>query len=64
MVATMSSLIRPFNLGGLPAINVPIALPGSALKTGLQVVDRHGADELVCSIARLFERAELARAMR
>ncbi|PRF65653.1 amidase [Burkholderia multivorans] len=47
----MSSLIRPFNLSGHPALSVPLPLDGSPLKAGLQIVGRKGADEQVCALA-------------
>jgi amidase len=59
-VIAMSSLIRPFNLSGHPALSLPIPIDGSPLKAGLQIVGRKGADEQVCAIAARFE-AALAR---
>jgi amidase len=56
-VIAMSSLIRPFNLSGHPALSLPIHVDGSPLKAGLQIVGRKGADELVCAIAARFEAA-------
>ncbi|CAG9201930.1 Amidase [Paraburkholderia caribensis] len=56
-VLTMSSLIRPFNLSGHPALSLPIPIEGSPLKAGLQIVGRKGADEQVCAIAAHFEAA-------
>ena len=56
-VIQMSSLIRPFNLSGHPALNLPLPLPGTHLKAGLQIVGRHGADEQVCAFAAHFEAA-------
>lgn len=56
-VIAMSSLIRPFNLSGHPAISVPLPLAGSRLKAGLQIVGRKGADEQVCAVAAHFEAA-------
>lgn len=56
-VIAMSSLIRPFNLSGHPALSLPIPLANSPLKAGLQIVGRKGADELVCAIAARFEAA-------
>ena len=59
-VISMSSLIRPFNLSGHPALSLPMSIKGSRLKAGLQIVGRKGADEQVCAIAASFEQA-LAR---
>lgn len=56
-VIAMSSLIRPFNLSGHPALSLPLAIEGSPLKAGLQIIGRHGADEQVCAVAAAFEAA-------
>ncbi|NPT42976.1 amidase [Paraburkholderia sp. 1N] len=56
-VIAMSSLIRPFNLSGHPALSLPLPIDGSPLKAGLQIVGRRGADEQVCAIAAHFEAA-------
>jgi amidase len=56
-VIAMSSLIRPFNLSGHPALSLPLSIDGSPLKAGLQIVGRKGADEQVCAIAARFEAA-------
>lgn len=50
-VIAMSSLIRPFNLSGHPALSLPLPVEGSSLKAGLQIVGRKGADENVCAVA-------------
>jgi amidase len=54
-VIHMSSLIRPFNLSGHPALSLPLPLAGTHLKAGLQFIGRHGADEQVCAIGAHFE---------
>ncbi|MBP0589801.1 amidase [Paraburkholderia sp. LEh10] len=56
-VIAMSSLIRPFNLSGHPALSLPLPIAGSSLKAGLQIVGRKGADEQVCAVAARFETA-------
>jgi amidase len=56
-VLAMSSLIRPFNLSGHPALSLPVPVAGSSLKTGLQIVGRKGADEQVCAVAAHIEAA-------
>ncbi|NIE63587.1 amidase [Burkholderia sp. Ax-1719] len=56
-VIAMSSLIRPFNLSGHPALSLPVTVKGTALKAGLQIIGRHGADELVCAVASRIESA-------
>ncbi|KVD87305.1 glutamyl-tRNA amidotransferase [Burkholderia sp. ABCPW 14] len=60
-VIAVSSLIRPFNLSGHPALSLPLPLAGSPLKAGLQIVGRKGADEQVCAVAARFEAALAAR---
>ncbi|SAL83733.1 amidase [Caballeronia arvi] len=56
-VIAMSSLIRPFNLSGHPALSLPVQVEGSSLKAGLQIVGRKGADEHVCAVAAHIEAA-------
>jgi amidase len=56
-VIAMSSLIRPFNLSGHPALSLPVPVRGATLKAGLQIIGRHGADELVCAVAARVEAA-------
>jgi amidase len=56
-VIAMSSLIRPFNLSGHPALSLPLPIDSSPLKAGLQIVGRKGQDEQVCAIAARFEAA-------
>jgi len=46
-----SSLVRPFNLSGHPALTLPLALPGG-LPAGLQLIGRKGADAALCAVAR------------
>jgi amidase len=50
-VLTISALVRPFNLSGHPALSFPVAVPGSTLKTGLQLVGRKGDDARLCALA-------------
>jgi len=45
-----SSLVRPFNLSGHPAITLPLAVEG--LPAGLQLIGRPHADEALCALAR------------
>lgn len=56
-VIAMSSLVRPFNLSGHPAITLPVPIAGSTLKAGLQLVGRKGDDEKICALALHLERA-------
>ncbi|WP_322093522.1 amidase [Paraburkholderia bannensis] len=56
-VIAMSSLIRPFNLSGHPALSLPIPVKNTALKAGLQIIGRHGGDERVCAVASRIEAA-------
>ena len=50
-LVSLSSLVRPFNLSGHPAIAIP--LPGP-FPLSLQLVAAKGADELLCAVARHF----------
>jgi amidase len=54
-VITMSSLVRPFNLSGHPALTLPVPMEHSTMKAGLQIVGRKGEDETVCSVATYIE---------
>ncbi|NML31450.1 amidase [Paraburkholderia antibiotica] len=54
-VIAMSSLIRPFNLSGHPALTLPVPLEHSTLKAGLQIVGRKNDDETVCAVAAHIE---------
>jgi amidase len=56
-VIAMSSLIRPFNLSGHPALSLPVPVHRTTLKAGLQIIGRHDADELVCAVAARIEAA-------
>lgn len=46
----LSSLVRPFNLSGHPALTLPVAAGG--LPAGLQLVGRIGQDEALCALGR------------
>lgn len=50
MVA-ISTLVRPFNLSGHPALSFPVPINGTALCAGLQLVGRKGDDERLCALA-------------
>jgi amidase len=54
-VIAMSSLIRPFNLSGHPALSLPMPIDGPSLFAGLQIIGRKGDDERVCAIAACFD---------
>ena len=45
-----TTLVRPFNLSGHPAITLPLTAAG--LPAGLQLVGRGGEDEALCALAR------------
>jgi amidase len=47
----VTSLVRPFNLSGHPALSIPVAAAG-ALPVGLQLVGRVQEDEALCALAR------------
>ncbi|MHA7679906.1 amidase [Cupriavidus sp. PET2-C1] len=53
----LTSLVRPFNLSGHPALTLPVPVAGVAIKAGLQLVGRKGEDETLCAIASRIERA-------
>lgn len=50
-VLGMTSLVRPFNLSGHPALSIPLGSEGG-LPVGLQLVGRKGADERLLAIAQ------------
>lgn len=52
---SISSLVRPFNLSGHPAISIPLRLHGD-FPIGLQLVAAKGADELLCAVAAHISR--------
>ncbi len=53
----ITSLVRPFNLSGHPAITIPLSTP-QGLPAGLQLVGRKGDDARLCRIAEcLAQRA-------
>ncbi|MGF6640168.1 amidase [Paraburkholderia sp. MM6662-R1] len=54
-VIGMSSLIRPFNLSGHPALSLPVPIERSTLKAGLQIIGRKNDDETVCAVAAHLE---------
>lgn len=56
-VAALTSLVRPFNLSGHPALSVPVELEHGGLKVGLQIVGRKGDDERVCAFGAQLEQA-------
>lgn len=52
----LTSLVRPFNLSGHPAISLPLETE-TGLPVGLQIVAKHGADEYLCAIAKYIVKA-------
>lgn len=48
-----SQFVRPFNVSGHPAMSLPIA--GNRDPIALQLVGQHGADEMICAVARYIE---------
>ncbi len=50
---TISSLVRPFNLSGHPALSIPL-MASSNRPVGMQLVGAKGSDELLCELARLM----------
>lgn len=47
----MTSLVRPFNLSGHPAISIPLSVQGD-FPISLQLVAAKGGDELLCAVAK------------
>lgn len=52
----MTSLVRPFNLSGHPALAIPLTAKGG-IPAGLQLIGRKGEESRLCAIGRLFEGA-------
>lgn len=50
----LTSLVRPFNLSGHPAISIPLET-NEGLPVGLQVVGKANADEQLCAIAKYIK---------
>lgn len=53
----LTSLMRPFNLSGHPALTLPVPVAGTTVRAGLQLVGRKHDDEALCAIAACLERA-------
>ncbi len=53
----LSSLVRPFNLSGHPAISLPVAARSGP--AAIQLVGRRGGDARLCAVARQFADADL-----
>jgi amidase len=53
-VLAFSSLVRPFNLSGHPAISLPFET-NNGVPIGLQIIGRKGADERLCQIAQSID---------
>lgn len=51
-----------FNDTGHPAISVPVAMSGSGLPIGMQLVGPHGSEGLILQVARQLEREGIAQA--
>jgi amidase len=49
----MTSLVRPFNLSGHPALSLPLHGP-SGLPVGLQLIAGKGQDALLCTVALMI----------
>jgi len=56
-VLGLSTLVRPFNLSGHPALSIPAPLPGTPLLTSVQLVGRKGDDEKLCALGLHLEQA-------
>jgi aspartyl-tRNA(Asn)/glutamyl-tRNA(Gln) amidotransferase subunit A len=51
------ALTSPWSVLGLPAVSVPVPRPGGGLPVAVQVVGRHGEDDLLLHAAGLLERS-------
>jgi amidase len=47
----------PVSVAGLPALALPLPLPGTSLKASLQLVGRPGSEALLCALGAWFEAA-------
>jgi amidase len=56
-LATTTRFTDPFNVSGQPCISVPAGKTSSGLPCGVQIVARHGRDDLVLRLAFQLERA-------
>ncbi|RMX07604.1 amidase [Corticibacter populi] len=60
----ITAFVRPFNLSGHPALQIPLRVPGSQPghpPVGLQLVAARGRDEWLCAVgALLFQRLDKA----
>lgn len=57
----LTALVRPFNLSGHPALNIPLQ-SNTGQPLGLQLIAKHGQDEKLCLIAQaLIESAAATR---
>jgi amidase len=58
-VIGVTSLVRPFNLSGHPALSIPIPT-SSGIKAGLQLIGRRGMDAALCVLGNEVEQALLS----
>ncbi|CAG2156595.1 amidase [Cupriavidus numazuensis] len=56
-ILALTTLVRPYNLSGHPALTLPVPVADVPIKAGLQLVGRKGGDETLCAIASRIERA-------
>jgi aspartyl-tRNA(Asn)/glutamyl-tRNA(Gln) amidotransferase subunit A len=47
---------RPWNVFGLPAISLPCGFSASGLPIGLQIIGAPGAEGVIMSLARAYEK--------
>jgi len=52
----LTALVRPFNLSGHPALNIPLQTM-TGMPVGLQLVGRKNADEQLCAVADFIIKA-------
>lgn len=53
--AEISTLVRPFNITGQPAISIPVAVSFSGLPIGVQIVATEGREDILLAVAAALE---------
>lgn len=59
----ISSLVRPFNLSGHPALSIPLVSANNR-PVGLQLIGRKGDDEVLCELARQMKESDRGEQVR
>jgi amidase len=53
--ASIVPFMAPFNVSGQPAISLPLGWSASGLPIGVQIVARHGAEDVLIRLASQLE---------